>query len=100
MREDTLHDIDTFLRRGLIDDQRGVDPDIGVITHYDQHPFQAFLEYQSVTLLVELLFGAAILDQLEHYKKSAPAHISPEGKFIFRAHEFVAPEPPHSRRLF
>src|SRR6266852_1750895 len=85
-REHLFHDVDSLFCGCLIDDERRVDTDIGIVAHDDQAALETFFEDHLARLFVELLFCLLVLHQLHADEKAASPHVSHKRELALESH--------------
>src|SRR6185369_10918912 len=84
-----VKNVDTFTRGCLVNDERRIDTDIGVIRHGDETAFHGFLEDDLTGFLVELFVGFAVLHQLQTDEQTLTTHITDEWILVLHGIQFV-----------
>src|SRR5689334_4582088 len=98
-RQHLFENGDAFLRGRLVDDERRVDADVGVVAHRDEPPLEAFLEYEFARFLVELLVRRAVLHELDPDEEPASPHLADERKLLLEPREPVEHERANARGI-
>src|SRR6266849_1840878 len=98
-RKHLFHDVDPLFCGCLIDDERRVDADIGIVAHDDQATPETFFEDHLARFFVEFLLCLLVLHELNADEQAASTDVSHKGELRLESHELVEHECAYALRV-